>query len=108
MILNEIFSDDTNELFSDVPIQHHKKLLDLYFAGFEICKNKPEFIKISFLELIHLKFLDNSIKYENLEEEIELFYSYYKEILIIRNCEKINFGFYEDIKEFIWEYLNKE
>lgn len=108
MILNEMFSDQTKELFLDVPDYHHKELLDLYFTGFEICKNKPEFIKLSFLELIRLKFLDNSISSHNLEKEIEEFYSYYKEILKNRNCEKINFGFFEDIKDFIWDYLNKE
>ena len=108
MILNEFFSDETKELFVDVPNDCHKELLDLYFMGFELCRNKPDFIKLSFLELIHIKYLNDSINSDSLEMEIENFCLHYNKILKDKNCEKLNLGFYEDIKDFIWDYLNKE
>jgi hypothetical protein len=105
MILIEIFSDSSKQMFLNVPPIFHKDLMSLYCRSLKLCVNKPQFVKVSSLELIRMKYIQEEFNAFDVEEILEDFTKFYYD-LEKKELEKVKFGFEEDIKEFIWEYLN--
>ena len=104
MILIEIFSDSSKQLFSNVPNELHKKLMNLYIRSMNSIKDKPQFVKVSSFELVRMKFIQVQFEDFNVEEILIDFTNYYYD-LKSKELDKVKFGFEEDIKEFLWEYL---
>ncbi len=104
MILIEIFSDSSKQLFLNVPDSFHKKLMNLYIRSIISISNKPQFVKVSSFELIRMKFIQGQFEDFDVEEILHDFTKYYYD-LKKRELDKVKFGFEEDIKEFLWEYL---
>lgn len=104
MILIEIFSDSSKQLFINVPENFHKKLMNLYERAMYSIKNKPQFVKVSSFELIRMKFIQVQFEEFDVEEILIDFTKYYYD-LKSKEMDKVKFGFEEDIKEFLWEYL---
>jgi hypothetical protein len=79
--------------------------MELYSRSLKASVNKPQFVKICSLELIRMKYIQEDFNLFNVEEILEDFTKFYYD-LEKKELEKVKFGFEEDIKEFIWEYLN--
>ena len=92
-------------MFINVPPVFHKDLMELYSRSLKASVNKPQFVKICSLELIRMKYIQEDFNLFNVEEILEDFTKFYYD-LEKKELEKVKFGFEEDIKEFIWEYLN--
>jgi hypothetical protein len=105
MILIEIFSDSSKQMFLNVPHVFHRDLMSLYCKSLKLCVNKPQFVKVSSLELIRMKYIQEEFNAFDVEEILEDFTKFYYD-LEKKELEKVKFGFEEDIYEFIWEYLN--
>lgn len=106
MILIEIISESSKPLFLGIPKDYHKTILDLYYQSLTLIKNKPKFVKVSAFELIRMKFIQEEFEVFDLEKIILDFTQYYK-ILENKEIEKVRIGFWEDLEEFIWNYLNE-
>ena len=106
MILTEIILESSEAMFCGIPKEHEKMLIDMYYQVIKNIKDKPQFVKVSAFELIRAKFIQEGFKSFNIEELIYDFTDYYYD-LKKNEIEKTKFGFLEDLKELIWEYINR-
>jgi hypothetical protein len=104
VILIEIISDENNLMFDGIPKEYHGKLLFLYNETLKHIINKPQFVKVSSMELIKKKFTMNNFQSFDVSQLINEFTKYYYD-LKKRDIEKIRFGFLEDLEEFLLDYL---
>ena len=104
MILIEIISEEALQMFYGIPKEYHKSLIGLYNKGLKSVSNKPQFVKVSSLELIRMKFIQDDFKEFDVKNIIDEFTNYYYE-LQKSEIEKVRFGFLEDLKELLLEYL---
>lgn len=105
MILIEIFSDNS-ELFKDVPREHHKKLIQLYSKGISEAKTKPQFVKISTINLIKYYFISKKFKNFDVKKLLDNFTKFYHK-LEIHEKEIMKVGFLEDLEDVLFDYLTE-
>lgn len=105
MILTEIILESSESMFSDIPDEHHKSLLDMYYKTIDVIRDRPQFVKVSAFYLIRIKFIQKNFESFDIRNLISDFTDYYKS-LEKKEIEKTKFGFLEDLEDLIWEYIN--
>jgi len=105
MILVEIISETSIQLFDGIPIIHQKATMDMYDQILKCCSNKPQFVKFNSFELLRLRFIQNEFKVFNVPELIQEFTNYYYKIKD-SNPTQVNCGYLEDFKEIVWNFLH--